>query len=515
MKKDRLFCNGKIITMDANCSITEALHVKNGKIHEAGKTSELLRGIGPGFEVVDLKGKTVLPGFIDSHVHLSSYGMMKLLGVELGGCSDISGIINKIREKSEHVPAGEWILGFGFDQTKLKEKRYPSGKELDLATSRHPVLIIRTDGHSSVANGKAMARINLPESAAGIEKGPKGNPTGVLRLDANSLAKERSARDYTNPANTAKSLDLAAGDAARAGITTLHTMEGSGYSNDEDVEVLLARQPYLPVRTVLYWQSRSPEMVAGRGISRIGGCFGVMADGSIGSHTAALYEPYHDNQSCTGTLYWEDHGLRSYIKSSHLLGLQISIHAIGDRAIGQVLSAFETVLSESPRPDHRHRIEHFVIPTRDQIEKAARMGIAIATQPAFEHYWGGEKMYLQRLGPGRVNGTHPLKSSLKSGLLVSGGSDCFVTPMNPLLGIYASVNHPNPLERLDKIQALRLFTTGGAYIAFEEKLKGSLEKGKLADFVVLDEDILSCPPEEIKDITVSGTIVGGEIIHWT
>ena len=515
MNKELVFYNGKMITVQADCAFAEALAVQNGKITALGSNRKVLAKTNPGAEIVDLRGKTVVPGFIDSHAHLISYGLMKLLGVDLSGCTSLAEVLANLQEKAEATPPGQWILGYGFDQARLREKRYPSKAELDLATRRHPVFVARADGHSAALNNLALAALSLPGDLPGLEKDPAtGEPTGVLRQEANYRAKEKAAKSYAQPENIKKALALAAEEAVQKGITTVHALVGGEFPGDADVEIAFQEQDRLPVHLVFYWQTREVEKVAARGWTRVGGCFTVMADGAIGSHTAALYEPYADNPATRGKLYFSDEELFAFIAEAHQYGLQIAIHAIGDRAIGQVLDGFARALRENPRPDHRHRIEHFLVPTRKQIQRATELGIAIATQPAFEYFWGQEKLYGPRLGPERANRTHPLKSELAAGLLVAGGSDCFVTPLNPLLGIHAAVNHPNPQERIDVLQALELFTINGARIAFEERTKGSLQVGKLADLVVLGEDILACPAGELAQIPVTGTVVKGEIVYW-
>ncbi|MBM4046080.1 MAG: amidohydrolase family protein [Planctomycetes bacterium] len=302
-----------------------------------------------------------------------------------------------------------------------------------------------------------------------------------------------------------EAIRLAAQRAAEKGVTTVHALEGGNRDDEPELRCLMAGD--LPVRVVPYPITEDVEWVKSLGLPRIGGC--LLLDGAIEAHTAALFEPYADAPGELGKLYHTREELAQFVRSAHDAGLQIAVHAVGERAIQQFLDVLEPVLVRSPR-DHRHRIEHFIVPTADQIARVARLGVAVCAQPTFERLWGGEQGgFARRLGPSRMKRTTPLRSLLDAGALVAGGSDSYVSPLDPLLGIHSAVNHPNPAQRLTVPEALRLFTLHAARIAFEDHLKGSLEVGKLADFVVLARNPLVVAPNRLKDLEVLKTYVGG------
>jgi predicted amidohydrolase YtcJ len=252
------------------------------------------------------------------------------------------------------------------------------------------------------------------------------------------------------------------------------------------------------------------DMVVTLGLPRIGGC--ILLDGDVGPHTAALSEPYADDPACYGTLYYTQEEVNAFVLKAHKAGLQVAMHAVGDGAVEQALDAYSAALTAHPRHDHRHRIEHCEIIREEQIERARRLGVALAIQPPFNHYWP-HTSYYSSLGEERAWKADPVRSLMRPGLLVAGGSDSTVTPLGPLIGVHAAVGHSNPAERIGVREALELYTINAARLAFEESDKGSLETGKLGDIVVLSEDPSEVEPSQIKDIPIEMTIVGGQVAY--
>jgi hypothetical protein len=296
------------------------------------------------------------------------------------------------------------------------------------------------------------------------------------------------------------------------GVTTIHALDG-GPRNPGATAFLLEIRGVLPLKIVLYNQSMVIREVLDLGLPRIGGC--ICADGAFESHTAALFEPYADEPDNYGTLTYPQEEMSDFILRAHQAGLQSAIHCEADRAIEQVLYAYERALRYFPRKDHRHRIEHFEIPTENQIERVARAGILTAMQPSFLpafFFRDGVERYEAFLGRSRLKRIHPYRTMLSHGILMAGGSDSPVTRIDPLYGIEAAVNHPHSDERLSVLEAIRLYTINGARFAFEEEQKGSIEAGKAADLVILSEDPCAVVPEKIGSITIEMTLVDGEIV---
>jgi predicted amidohydrolase YtcJ len=247
------------------------------------------------------------------------------------------------------------------------------------------------------------------------------------------------------------------------------------------------------------------------GLPRIGGC--ILLDGDFGPHTAALLQPYADLPGSRGALYHDQEEIDAFVEAAHRAGLQIAMHAVGDRAAEQALNAFERALARWPRADHRHRIEHFEIYDEALVQRTRRLGVHLAIQPPFNVYFGGHTRLNPLLGEERALRSDPVRSLIEARIRVGGGSDSTVTPLNPLYGVHCAVNHSNPAERLDVERALRLYTLDNAYLAFEEADKGSIEVGKLGDLVILDDDPTAVAPEAIAEIPVAMTVAGGEIVH--
>lgn len=309
-----------------------------------------------------------------------------------------------------------------------------------------------------------------------------------------------------------EALKIASGRIAERGVTTVHALDG-GPRNPDATPFLFRVKNDLPIKIIQYHQSREIQEAVDLGLPRIGGC--ICADGAFESHTAALFEPYADEPDNYGALTFTQEEMSDFVLKAHNKGLQIAVHCEADRAIEQVLYAYERALRHSPRKDSRHRIEHFEIPTESQVERAGRAGILAGMQPAFLpafFFRGGVERYESFLGRSRLKRIHPYRSMLSQGILMAGGSDSPVTKIDPLAGIEAAVNHPHREERLSVPEALRLFTTNGARFAFEEDQKGSIEPGKAADLVILSEDPCIVDSEKIAKISIEMTLVNGKVV---
>lgn len=507
---DLVLRNAVIVTMDDQGPpvLRGAVAISGSRIEGVGSENEILRNVKPQTEVLDLRGGTVVPGFLDSHVHFTQTALGKL-AMDLNSAHSKQEIYALLSDALTRTPEGELIYGFGLDEMMLREKDLPSRQELDVIAPYHPVWLNRVEYHISVVNSRALNLLHLPLNLSGVEKDAAGIPTGILRGKANSLARIRFL-DMIPEETRKRGLHKAAAAALEVGITTLNAMEGGYLFRDVDADFLHRYSPALPVDIVLFYQTTDVEKVLAMGLKRIGGC--IFLDGSFGSRNAALSSEYEDG-SGDGVLFFTDEEIEEFVENAHNAGLQITVHAIGDKAIDQILRAYEKVLMRNPRVDHRHRIEHFELPSPEHIRLARELGIVVSVQPAYEDRWGGPGgMYEMRLGSERMMRTNPFREEWDAGLCLVGGSDSDVTPMNPILGIHAAVNHPNPAHRLTPKEALRMFTRNAAWSVFEEDRKGKIAAGKLADLVVLSDNPLTVPPCSIKDITVMMTIKEGTVV---
>jgi predicted amidohydrolase YtcJ len=512
--------DANVITMERaeRVPYAQAVAVDEGRIVAVGTDDEIEPLIGSGTKVLSLQGKTVMPGFIDTHIHFMETGLSGL-GPGAYGVTSTEQVVEILVDAGRRSETDQlvWIRG-----CRIGELDRPlTAKEVDRAAPQNPVVIPGLGGHSFVLNTQAWDSLGMSADTPGVRIDPDtGKPTGMLVGEANSLARFHfysMMEDSTRVAAFYRGAEMA----AQAGLTTVHALEGGspdghGWVPERDVEVLLRERENLLIRTVVYFQSTRVQRALDLGLPRIGGC--LLVDGAYAEHTAALLEPYTDDETTKGVLYFSDEELNDFVGRAHRAGLQVSMHAIGDAAIEQLLNAYEHALAEYPRPDHRHRIEHFSLPTPEHVERAAGLGVALGMQPIFASMpkageAGSQPPGLEFLGPERYARRHPYRTIVDAGIMVAGGSDSEKKPESPMVGIHAVVNHPDEERRLTVMEALSLFTTNAAKIAFEEGEKGSIEPGKLADLVILGGDPLTADLRTLEDIPVLMTIVGGEIAY--
>ena len=452
-------------------------------------------GDPPGADrVVELPGATMLPGFIDSHVHLTSTGLATTEHEVVASRSrhDLLGVAAaRAATDTERVVALQ-----GFDETMWDDPTLPTIEDLDRVTSS-PLVIRRTDGHVALVNAAALTFADAFDTP-GVERGPDGRPTGRVVGEANRLVGHWVASSRS--VHRIEELQLlGAGQAAMRGVTTVHEMALPREYGMADVETLLAHRRDLPVNTeVLLGVMDVPKAVE-LGLDAIGGDLAV--DGSIGARTSALSAPYATGGGA-GILAFDDEVLEGFFHDGHGAGLQVGVHAIGDRAIEQVIAAWEHIHQrlDSRERRHfrarRHRIEHFELPSADQIERAAMLGLAVSVQPTFDLTWGQPAgLYEQALGAERAAAMNPIQTLLDRGVVVGVGSDSPVVPIDPWLTIHALEHHHDPAQRLGRIAAIRVHTAGSARLAHQEEKKGTLEPGMHADVAVYDDD-----PLEVDDV---------------
>ncbi|UCD97156.1 MAG: amidohydrolase [Candidatus Bathyarchaeota archaeon] len=471
--------------------------------------------------VIDLHGKTVIPGFIDAHVHGVSLGS-SLSRINLRGVKSINEIQKTVKKWIETTADNDWIIGRGWDQDLLSENRYPTKRDLDEASPRNPVLLYRTCGHVCVVNSQAleMAGIDAESHVNELRGGQidldseTGETTGILRENALKLIGDVLPRSNSDELT---GLCLAACQKmVEEGITTVHWI----VSSPEELRILssLEKRNLVPVHIYLMIPAEyldhlvSLGLTTGFGSNRLRmGCVKVMADGSLGGRTAALEEPYVDLPTSRGILLLSQKQLKKMVRVAHSGGFQLAIHAIGDRTIGIVLETLKNVIQSPADMNRRHRVEHASVLNPKLIEKMQNLGVIASIQP---HFIASDFWINERLGKARARWTYALKSLLESNIPTVAGSDAPVEPISPLKGICAAVTeNATPSENLTVDQALKLYTFNGAYASFEENVKGSIEVGKVADLVVLSEDPYEIEPEQIKEIKVEKTIVAGEVVY--
>jgi predicted amidohydrolase YtcJ len=523
------FYNGKVYTVNPNMPFAEAVVVEGNKIIFVGSNDEIKGYTDNTSKLIDLSGKLMLPGFIDNHVHFISGGFY-LSGIDLRPAKSIKElreIMNKYLEKTEK---GAWITGGEWDHEAWDVKEYPTKEMIDDITSSTPVFVTRFDGHMALANSYALklAGINkdTPSPDGGvIVKDPKtGEPTGLLKDNAMSLVTriipEQSDNEVYEDALTALN------EAKRLGVTSVHDIT---YSPHLRVYKQLDEEGKLTCR--VYTRMPIAEYKAlPDGIQRVKdsnklmtGSLKAFADGSLGSSTAWFYEPYKQDTTTSGLAMdiVTDGRLASWAIDADKKKMQLSIHAIGDKANSYILDLYEHILKNNPQWERRFRIEHAQHVKFEDISRFKELGVIASCQPyhAIDDGVWAEK----RIGEERIKYTYPFRSFIDSGVLLSFGSDWVVAPLNPLLGIYAATtrrtlddNNPDgwiPEQKISVEEAIKCYTINNAYAAFEEDRLGSIEAGKFADLVVLDKDILTIDPAEIKDTKVILTIFDGEIIY--
>ena len=529
---DMRLYNARVITLEGEPLEPGAVAVFKDRIAAVGSTQELAPLRETARRSMDLNGAVVAPGFIDAHNHMFLYLYLRtLLDCRTPLDAPMEDLLKKVASRAQDTPTGEWIRGWGFADYKVKGRRYPTRRELDEAAPHHPVVIIHASGHSAAANSAALQGFdisaNTPDPPDGwIEREPgTAEPNGVLHETAAQMVSyagmvlEFLGKDRDTQIRL---IEQGGPDYWRCGITSVHDA-----SCLPDILALYQEaelQGKLPVRMYpmsLLDYSR-PLLESGVrtrfGSSRLRiGSIKVMGDGSLSGRTAAVSEPYL-NMPGTGILYMDQERMNGVVKEVHEKDFQCAIHAIGDRAVDQVVTAYESVIKPGSGNPLRHRIEHAGILTDELMDRMAALDLVVGTQPRFLFEQGDG--FLASCGPERIKRVYPFRSLIQRGIRVAGSSDCPVVSHDPLLGIRDAVLRRTeegrvlaPDERLSPEQALRMFTVEAARASFEEDEKGSLKTGKLADLVVLSDDPLTVSSERIGDIQVCMTMLGGEVVY--
>lgn len=503
----KIFTNAQGISLDADNTRFDTLVVEGETILAVGGKELLSRFPAPPDQIIDLRGKAILPGFIDAHQHLQWTGQV-LGSADVSRCTHLADVFAVLHQQRGKISAGDWVLAYQLFDQNLQEKRMPTAAELDAVCDNVPVAVVHASFHFVSLNSLGLQTLALQPDMDGVDA-VQGNMTGLVR-DPASFNLVLPQIDALMPdTRIVQGYHAAARAALRRGITCLHCLDGK--DGQEAVSLLLYRhKDELPLHIVQWNQNRDVQSSLALGLPRIGGC--ICADGAIDCYTAALFEPYRDQPDNYGSLTYTQQEMDAFVIEAHRQGLQLAVHCETDRAIEQVLHAMEKALRLYPRGDHRHRIEHLEVPTCGQIERMAAAGIIASMQPAFFPYlMQDQQVFANMLGPSRHKLLHPYRTILDAGVMICGGSDSPVTPYDPLSGIQAAVCHPYAPERVSLTEALRMFTTAAAFSAFEEHERGSLQAGMKAEFIVLDQSPYDVASEDITKLHIEQIFANGKL----
>ncbi|MGA2425932.1 MAG: amidohydrolase [Terriglobales bacterium] len=541
-KADVIFTHANIYTgvVDATASLgagkrAEALAVVGDRILAVGTRDEIMKLKGPETKIVDLEGHFVMPGFNDAHMHLASAGLEKM-NVNMIGVKTLDEFRERLRVKCEAAEPGEWVVGEGWDETLWPVKILPTRWDLDEVSGKHPVYLVRVDGHLGVANTLALQLASVTVASRDpdggkIDRDESGTPTGIVREKAERAV--LAAIPKPTHEKRRQAIELALADLASHGITS-----AQDYSQWEDFQIYedLEHEGKLTAR-ISEWLTfddsieelnrKRDSHPASDNMLHTGMLKGFM-DGSVGSRTAALLEPYSDDPNNSGLPQYEVAKLNAMTKERVLAGYQIGFHAIGDKGVQMALDAFaeaEKAAKEAKvkavdgGSDYRLRIEHAQITTPQQILRFKELKVIASMQPS--HLLTDMNWSESRLGPKRAEHSYTWAEFLRRGVTLAFGTDYPVEPVTPFRGIYAALTRTSedgkksyyPAEKLNIEQTIAAYTTGAAFAEFAEKQKGKLETGMLADFVVLDQDITAAAPLKILETKVVRTVVGGKTVY--
>jgi len=492
---------GTILTCDQKNNLCKYLIEKNGKITFTG---DILPEKYQGNHIIDLGQKALIPSFTDSHLHFSSYALFSstLDLRDANNFKDLSSMIQEYIEKSNN----KIILGFGISAHSVEEQQMITRKELDQIERKKPIMLIKYDGHASVVN-TSMLKL-LPKKIQKL-RGFNGE-TGQLFQEAFFAATDH-VTSKVSVISLLKYMLNAVDKMAQKGINLVHPAEGIGFPLDLDVDLVRFMTGGLanPFYFRTFFQTMEIQKVIKRNLPRIGGCFATALDGCFGSMDAALKTSYENDPGNKGILFYPDDKVIDFVQKAHDKGLQVQMHAIGDAAFEQAVKAFETALDNNFRKDHRHSIIHASLVTEKGLEACAEYNIGIAAQPSLLHLPLEPLPYLKKILGKRAQDISPFRTMLDLGIHVSGGSDAPVTAPDPAFGIYCACNHYNDTQSISVMEAIKMYTSETAWAGFDEGERGSLEPGKKADMVVLNENPLTMKRNKLARLKTQMLYVEG------
>lgn len=494
---------GTIISVDANDGVYRYLVEDKGIIIHIGNE---LPSEYDNAEIIVLAGKAIVPAFVDTHQHFASLSTFNagLNVMEVESNEEIARMIGEYAAKTRE----KTIIAFGASPHSVKEGRLITREEIDAVCLGKEVMVVKYDGHACIVSTPLLKKLDRKLSRL---RGYHPD-TGEMNQEAFFACSDYISGSLSIP-DLFRNMQNCTDYLASKGIGSIHTVSGVGFIANLDItiEKLFAKSLRNGFQIRVFPQALNTKVATSRRIPRIGGCFECALDGCFGSHDAAMNEPYTDVEGGEGILYYSDEKVIEFCKKANRLGLQIEVHAIGDKAFDQATRALKAALDDCPRKDHRHGIIHDCLPTAEGIAICSEYGIQMPVQSAFIGWKQEPDSYLEEiLGAERTSKLNPIRTFADNGIVVSLGSDAPCTDPDPIQWIHRAVNHSNPEERITVQQALRMATYNGAYTTFDEKDRGSLEAGKVADMVILSDNPYEVDPEKLKNIKVKELILSGE-----
>src|SRR5579872_6444397 len=539
---DIIFMHGNVYTgVPANTPFSsvlreEAIAVRGDRIEAVGKTIDIQKLKGPQTQVIDLGGHFVMPGFNDAHLHLDDAGATKL-SVNLTGVKSLDDLREMVRKRVDGARAGEWILGAGWDETLWPVKATPTRWDLDEVSNGHPVFLVRIDGHIAVANTRALqlGSVNLASrdpQGGHIDRNQTGEPTGILR----ETAQDAVTQVIPKPSHDQRrqGIELALADLAEHGVTSAqdYSPVWESFQIYEELEKegkLTARiTEWLPFDETVEELTKKRDSHPQSDLMLHTGMLKGFMDGSLGSHTAALLEPYSDDPKNSGLPRYDPAKLNDLTRERVLAGFQIGFHAIGDKGVQMALDAFAGaeaaareahVRGPNGSDEFRLRIEHAQVTTPAEIARFKELKVIASMQPS--HLLTDMRWAQDRLRPQRAATSYAWLAFLNKGVTLAFGTDYPVEPVSPFRGLYSAIMRKSedgkkdyfPEQRLTMDQAIAAYTMGSAFAEFDEKEKGKIVPGMLADFIVLDRDVTAVSPEKLLATKVLRTVVGGKTVY--
>ena len=513
---DLAFFNGKVFTLDGDDRTVQAVSVRNGKILRVGSDDYVKESTGSRTKMVDLDGKTMLPGLIDSHMHPGgSWGAYLVRGVACGPhFYSVEEMLETVKEKVKVTPPGNWVLGYRMDDVKMG--RYPTRGELDAVSPENPLYVQRRDGHNGVANSLALAAANITKDTP--------EPNGLLRESAKDLVYHIMPPYSFDEFH--RGLQIVFDECISLGLTSIHASMVSPL--EFKAMQTLKKEGKLGIRVAVHISGRDEGMVEGVIATGIQTPFGDdwlkitaaewVFDTSTSGRTAAYYEPYVGEPDNTGILLYDQDDIERRVWEAHRAGIRVGLDGVGDRGIDRSLDAIEKALVKQPREDHRHRIEHCCYVTPQIQDRLLKLNVIDASATGFHHDLGDA--YKANRGEEAMRYMWPHRTLIDRGIPAPGHSDASICDANPWLAIYSMVTRKTSSgdilyapEGVEPLEAIRAYSIDGAYAAWEEDIKGTIEPGKLADMVVIDRDPTSIEPDDIRNVKNLMTIVAGKIVY--